>query len=674
MRCTQSRRNSSVKARHLLLLAMLAPGLSLAATRLPHDLTELSLEELLDIDVQVTARKGETLRESSAAVYIINRDAIRRSGATSIPEILRLAPGVEVTRFGNGKWGVGIRGFNGGTFTNRLLILVDGRSVFSPAKIGMFWDTLDTLIEDIERIEVVRGPGTALWGANAFNGVINIVSRHSQDTQGGLVSVGGGDEEKWFASARIGGAIGGGTARGYIKAFERDDAARFDGGDNHDGWTSMRGGMRFDIGELETGSFSLMLDAYQGSEGEELILPDLNSPTLESLSPSSLDYSGQSLQTKWQKQASKQSLYELTFSADHSERKDTLFDLSVNSYELNFQHNFQRSQRQQLIWGAGARYTEDKLPTQYIQFTPERREYSVVSAFAQYEYRLPSQNLRFIAGSKIEHNDFSDVEMQPNARIVWTPTPHNSIWLAVSEANRTPSRTEHDSTITLRYVEVDEGVILLAQIRGSHDFNAEKLRSHELGWRWQRNSAISVDTALFYNEYTGLRTVEPTQPIPISETAPQLLLPLIASNTANAKSWGGELVITAALHKWWQLEFHYSHIQILVDPRGSGDPDVENAEGESPQHRATLQSSWTLPGKTELSATLRYVDDVDKLDIDDYRELDLTLSKQISPQLTLSLVGRNLLDKAHQEYVDTVVGTPRSEVERSAYLKLMWKF
>lgn len=674
MRCTPSRRNSSIKAPHLLLLAMLAPGLSLAATQLPHDLTELSLEELLDIDIQVTARKGETLRESSAAVYIINRDTIRRSGATTIPEILRLAPGVEVTRFGSGKWGVGIRGFNGGTFTNRLLILVDGRSVFSPAKIGMYWDTLDTLIEDIERIEVVRGPGTALWGANAFNGVINIVSRHSQETQNSLVSVGGGDEEKWFASARIGGAIGGGTARAYIKAFERDDAARFDGGDNHDGWTSMRGGLRYDRGELETGTLSLILDAYRGSEGEELLLPDLSSPTLENLFASSLEYSGQSIQAKWQQQASTQSLYEVTFSADHSERKDTLFDLSVNSYELNFQHNFQHSPRQQLIWGSGARYTKDHLPTQYIQFSPERREYGVVSAFAQYEYRLPSKNLRLIAGSKIEHNDFSGLEMQPNARIAWTPNPRHNIWLAVSEANRTPSRTEHDSIIDFRYVEVDQGVILLGQIQGSHGFEAEKLRSHELGWRWQKNSAISVDVALFYNEYTGLRTVEPTQPIPISETPPQLLLPLVASNTANAKSWGGELVFTAALHKMWQLEFHYSHIQIFVDPRGSGDPDAANAEGESPQHRATLQSSWTLPGNTELSATLRYVDDVDGLDIDDYRELDLMLSKQVSPQLTLSIAGQNLLDKAHQEYVDKLIGTPRSEVERSAHIKLTWEF
>ncbi len=640
------------------------------AAEYAEDLTSLSLDELMEIDIGLSARLGDSVRESPAAVYILTRESISRSGANNIPELLRLVPGVEVTRFGKGKWGIGIRGFNGGIFTNRLLILVDGRSVFSPAKVGMFWDTLDTLISDIERIEVVRGPGTALWGSNAFNGVINIVTREAADTTGGIVEIGAGDEEKWFAGVRYGGEFGSdGHWRGYVKSFERDDASRPDGSENHDGWTGSQAGLRFDFGSVDRGAVSIQISAYEGEEGEELDLPDLSSPTLGGRFRTTLTYSGANLLADWRRQVSPRSHYSVRFSADHSEREDLLFDLTIDSYDLDFKHDYRPSAQHRLIWGLGYRYTTDNLQDQHIRFDPVRRHYDVGSGFFQYEHTL-SDALRLVAGAKLEYNEFTGREWQPNIRAIWQLDEYSSVWAAVSRAHRTPSRTEHDAIIDFDYV----NPAVQLQIRGDDGFESERLQAHELGWRRQFTSSLNVDLALFYNEYDGLRTLEPGAVEPTPNPPPMFTVPVIASNGADARSWGGELLVTNIFSPSWRGEFQYSQVQIAVNPRNSGDPNVENAEGESPLHRANLRSHWDLPGELGVSAMLRYVDRVERQNIDEYTELDLVIDKQINPHLKLSLTGRNLLDKAHEEYVDRVVGTPRAEVERGVNLRMSFEF
>ncbi|WP_373081721.1 TonB-dependent receptor plug domain-containing protein [Zhongshania sp.] len=634
------------------------------------DFASLSLEELLDIDVSLGVRRGESLRDSSAAVYVLTRDSIERSGATSIPELLRLVPGVEVTRFGSAKWGVGIRGFNGGIFTNRLLILVDGRSLFSPAKVGMFWDTLDTLIGDIERIEVVRGPGASLWGANAFNGVINIVTRHSADTQGGTLEVGAGNEEEWFTGYRYGVKLGNDKyLRAHIKAFQRDAASRPNGLDNRDDWHSAQAGLRYDQGAAESGAFSLQLNAYEGTEGEELLLPDENSATLQNLFFTKAEFSGLNVMAHWQHQQNDRSHYSLKFYADHSERTDSLFKLTVDSYDADFQQSYRVDSRQRIVWGLGYRYTEDKLPEQYIRYTREQRHYDVASGFLQYELS-PFEQWRFIAGSKLEENDFSGSEFQPTARAIWSYSELGSTWLAVSQAKRTPSRTEHDVRIDFDYVAPQ----VQLQIQGSESFHSETLRAYEFGWRHQFRRGLSLDLALFFNEYEGLRTLEPGAPEPNSAPPPAFVVPVVASNGAAARSWGGELVLSAALTPQWQAELQYSNVQIDIDAERSGDPNATKAEGESPQHRLTLRSNWDLAGGWAINTALRYVDEVEGQNIDEYTELDVHLNKRFAENITLSLVGQNLLDSTHEEYVDKVVGTPRVEVERGVYVKFKLDF
>ncbi|WP_373088357.1 TonB-dependent receptor plug domain-containing protein [Zhongshania sp.] len=634
------------------------------------DLVSLSLEELLDIDVSLGVRRGESHRESSAAVYVLSRDSIARSGATSIPELLRLVPGVEVTRFGSAKWGVGIRGFNGGIFTNRLLILVDGRSMFSPAKVGMFWDTLDTLINDIERIEVVRGPGASLWGSNAFNGVINIVTRHSAETQGGMLEVGAGNEEKWFTGYRVGVQLGEQKyLRAHIKAFERDDAIRPDGRENRDGWNSVQAGLRYDQGSPELGAFSLQVNAYEGAEGEELELPDQNALSLESLFYTRAEFSGINLMTHWQYQQNERSHYSLKFYADHAERADLLFNLTLDSYDADFQHSYRIDDRRRFVWGLAYRYTDDKLADRYIRFTREQRHYDVASGFLQYEFTV-TKNWRLIAGSKLEYNDFSGSEVQPNARAIWRYSAQGAAWLAVSKAKRTPSRIEHDLRVDFDYLAPQ----VQLQIQGSESFQSETLRAYELGWRRQLGRAVNLDVALFFNEYEGLRTLEPGALEANSAPPPAAKVPIITSNGANARSWGGELVVSAALSPSWRTELQYSNVQIDVEADASGDPAATNAEGDSPQHRLTFRSSWDLSEGWGVDATLRYVDDLNGQRIDEYTELDVHVSKRIGEAMTISFVGQNLLDSSHEEYVDKVVGTPRTEVERGGYLKFRLNF
>ncbi len=671
MRCTGSHRGAlrwRMVAALALLCACAARG-EPAAT----DYAALSLEQLLQVEVRLVSRKGETVRASPSAVYVLDSDAIRRSGATSIPELLRLVPGVEVARFGSGKWAVTIRGFNG-IFTNRLLILVDGRSAFSQAKVGMFWDTLDTLIEDIERIEVVRGPGAALWGGNAFNGVINIVTRHASDTAGGLATIGAGNEDKWFTGLRYGARAGAtGFVRGYIKAFERDDGSRLVGGENKDGWHAVQGGLRYDRGDDDSGALTVILDAYQGEEGEALVLDDVNAAGFTFVNEIIIPYSGVSALARWSWRSSERSSWSLQAYVDHSEREDSLLDIKIDAYDLDLQHDWRVSPRQRLVWGLGYRYIEDELPPQYLSFTPERRHYDIASGFAQYEFSPRPERLRLIAGAKAEHNDFTGTELQPNARVIWTPDAATSLWAAVSRAHRVPSRTEHDSTAGFDIVDLGGGFLLQAQIRGNRGFDAERLTAYEAGWRRRFSPALALDLALFYNDFSGLRVLAqgPVEPGP--NPPPHLILPIVAVNGADARSWGGEMVIKARPLSQWQLELAYNHIQLKVDSDISGDPTIDQAEGDSPLHRATLRSLWDLPGGTEFNATLRYVDEIPVKDIDAYTQLDLVLARRFG-ELELSLVGQNLLDRNQREYTDSLVFTPRAEVERAYYFKLRLRF
>lgn len=414
------------------------------------DIKGTSLIELMNMKITSVSKTEERLSDAPAAVYVITHDDIRRSGVTSIPEALRLAPGVHVAREGAHSWAISIRGFNS-DITNKLLVLIDGRSVYSPLFAGVFWDVQDTLLEDVERIEVISGPGGTLWGANAVNGVINIITRSAQDTLGGFAEFGGGNQEQGFAGLRYGGKLGEDAAvRGYLKTFSRDSFRRADGERAIDDWQMNQGGFRLDWQQSEADLFTVQGDIYSGKEDgmfrDDFILGTVPGPDFKDQS----DVAGGNLLGRWERQLSETSDFQLQAYYDYSKREiPGTYDEARDTFDIDFQHHFKLGRRNDILWGLGYRWTRDDIDnTTFATFTPDSRSDETFSAFLQDKIDLWDEKLFLTLGSKFEHNDYTGFEYQPNARLSWLPTERQTLWAAVSRAVRTPARLNTDLRLT----------------------------------------------------------------------------------------------------------------------------------------------------------------------------------------------------------------------------------
>lgn len=393
------------------------------------------------------SRREQKVSETAAAVYVISQEDIRRSGVTSIPEVLRLVPGIQVAKVNSNMWAISTRGFNL-RFANKLLVLIDGRTVYNPMFSGVYWNSKDTLLEDVERIEVIRGPGAAMWGANAVNGIINIITKDAENTQGSLVTGGVGNEEKGFGAFRYGGKIRDDVSyRGYVKYFNRDEYIGSLGEDSNDNWEALQGGFRIDKDTANMNSFTLQGDIYNGDAGS---LNDINIPfpPYSTRLNVSEDFSGGNILGRWEKTFSDTSDMALQLYFDREEETFAFiktFKNMTTTYDIDFQHRFKLNDRQDITWGLGYRY----LLTNYknsnnVVFDPTSRDLNLYSAFIHDEISLIQDRLKLILGSKFEHNSFTGVEMQPNGRLLWTPHERHSAWASVSRAVRTPSRADHD--------------------------------------------------------------------------------------------------------------------------------------------------------------------------------------------------------------------------------------
>ena len=441
--------SASSLTRALCAIALALPlhaGLASAEER-EEDLTTLGLEELMNIEVTSVSKKLEKRSGAAAALYVITEEDIRRSGATSIPEALRLVPGVEVSRIDSNKWAIGVRGF-GSRLARSMLVLIDGRSVYTPLFAGTYWEVQDTLLEDIDRIEVIRGPGGTLWGANAVNGVINIITKHSRDTQGLLATAGGGTEERAFGSARYGGTLGETfTYRLYGKYFDRDGGF-VPRGDDYDAWSMSRGGFRTDWAMGPQDTLKVQGDLYDGDAGQHAVITRFRPPFTQVVEDDAT-LSGANLLGRWRHEVSDRSDLALQAYYDNTYRREPSFRERRNTFDLDFQHRFGIPWRQEIIWGLGYRLTADNtgsVPT--IVFRPRDRSDDLYSLFAQDEVTVIEDKLRLIVGSKFEHNDYSGFEFQPSGRLVWTPAGSHVVWGSISRAVRTPSRLDHDLELT----------------------------------------------------------------------------------------------------------------------------------------------------------------------------------------------------------------------------------
>jgi iron complex outermembrane receptor protein len=634
--------------------------------RSPSELKKLSVEELLDIDVTSVSKYPEKLSAAAAAVAVLTQEDIQTSGFTSIPEALRLVPGLDVARVDSHTWAISSRGFND-VFANKLLVLIDGRTVYTPLFSGVFWEVQDTLLEDIDRIEVVRGPGATLWGANAVNGVINIITKSARDTQGLLVSSGGGTEDRGFANVRYGVKVDDNAfLRIYAKYFDRDSSVLPDDTTAHDAWDMFRAGFRLDWEPTNQNSFTVQGDIYTGNQDEDYLVPTTRFPFAGKIEATDT-VSGGNLLGRWSHSFSADSQLTVQAYYDRTERDSPIFGEKRDTGDIDLQHRFSLGERQEVIWGLGFRATHDDVTNSLnVSLLPDSRTLSLYSAFVQDEISIVPELFRLTLGSKFEHNDFTGFEIQPSARVLWTPGHSQTFWASVSRAVRTPSRAESDIVLNpAPPVPLPPGSIT---ILGNPNMDSEELLAYELGYRVQPIDQLKLDLTAFYNDYDHLRTLEPTIPGPVS--------PSKVANNLFGESYGTEISATAQVTNRWRLQGSYSYLEVQLHRKsGSRDSSTEaTTEGSSPHHQFFIRSLVDLGWNIQFDSTLRYVDVLPAQKIPSYLTLDLRLAWSPRKDLEFAIVGQNLLDDRHPEFAPTFIGTQQTEVERSVYGTVVWRF
>jgi len=650
------------------------------------ELTELSLEELMEIEVTSVSKKTEKLSETAAAIYVITKEDIKRSGATTIADILRMVPGIEVAQVNSNMWAVTSRGFNG-RYANKLLVLIDGRSVYTPQFSGVYWDVQNIMLENIERIEVIRGPGAAMWGANAVNGIINIITKNAKDTQGWFISTGGGNEEKGFGNIRYGGKIKKEDIyyRVHAKYFKKDSFVNASGEDMQDQWYMLRGGFRIDWNLSDNDNIMLSGDIYDGKSSELVNIPSYI--PLKSYVDKK-DISGANILGRWEHTLSDTSKTTLQIYYDWTKRKSILplelalygynreYIEDVKTFDIDFQHQFRLSKHQEILWGLGYRLINDYFMDDEfaISIEPDERHYDILSAFIQDEITLIKERLKLIIGSKFEHNDFTGYEIQPNIRLVFKPSKKQTLWCAVSRAVRTPSRYENDAVSVIQEVNMIN-IPVIKVIVGSNDLKSEELIAYELGYRLQPIEIVSISIATFYNMYDNLRTFEKGTPYTVNYMGfPSIVIPFKGANKMEGKTYGIEIATNYQLLKWWRIYTTYSFLQMQLNlDRDSTDIYSESIEDKSPHNKFSIRSAMNIGKNVIFDTAIFYVDNVAAFNIGNYFNLNVYLGWKPKKNLELSIVGLNLLDE-HPEFKSDFMLTPLTEIQRSIYGKITWRF
>jgi iron complex outermembrane receptor protein len=653
-----------------------------AENQIVMELTRMSLAELMNIEITSVSKKPESLSDAAAAVFVITQEDIRRSGVTNLPDALRMVPGLQVGRQDSNKWGVTSRGFID-RFSNKLLVLIDGRTVYTPLFSGVYWDMQDVMLEDIERIEVIRGPGAALWGANAVNGVINILTKSAKDTQGGLLSTGFGNEDKENMSVRFGGKLGEDTSyRIYGKYFNRDNFVELEGNPGKDDWDAVRSGFRLDSDISESDSLTVQGELYEGAVGSTYIIPYLLSPYSLTIDAEE-DFIGANLLTRWSRTYSDSSDVTLQLYYDWFDREFVVFDEERNTFDLDFQHHLRLSDRHDLVWGLGYRFSGDQIGNSYTAtFDPTSRNDQLFSAFLTDDITLIDDTLVLTLGSKFEHNDYTGFEIQPNVRLMWTPHERHKIWASVSRAVRTPSRYEHDAQIDMVVLppgSEDNPLPLPVRMAsyGRDSFDSEDLVAYELGYRTLAADWLTLDTALYYNVYDHLLTAEPSENwLYIPEPAPGYFhIPLLGDNKMTGESYGAEVAATCRIREWWNLHMAYTFSRLELHPvHGSRTVVFELYETRNPRHQCSIRSLMNVTKNLELDLWGRYVDAFPKHSFPSYFALDARLGWKPNKNLEFSIGVQNALDNRHLEFEYSLIQTAMMEVERSVYAKITLHF
>jgi iron complex outermembrane recepter protein len=639
------------------------------------DAADTDIEQLGRVDVSAqqapalaetvtsVSRQPSTVGKSPAAVFVITQEMILRSGCNNIPDLLRLVPGMEVARIDANKWAVSCRGFNN-LYAKHLLVQVDGRAVYTQFFSGVIWDMQDVVLQDVERIEVVRGPGATVWGANAVNGVINIITKRAADTQGLLATGGTGTEERGFSTLRYGGQVGDDFHwRVYGKQFERDGGYFF--GDEADDWRQQRGGFRADWTPTPDDVVTFQGDLFDCDAGQLQSFAVAGFPFVATDAFDNHDF-GQNAVVRWSHEIDDASDWSVQAYYDRFGRETPHVDLEQETADVDGQLRFPIGYRHNVICGGGYRHISDHLFGNFgFSLDPPARNTNLFSAFIQDEIMLSEDFWYLIVGAKWEHNDFSGPEYQPSIRLLCTPNERETVWAAVSRAVRTPNRSE-DDLLFHQFVGFTPPPTYV-RIVGNPAIEAEDLLAFELGYRAQPTESFSWDLATFYNNYTDLSGPAPIGAPFFDPTLGALIVPQALFNALSADTYGAELASTYMMNEDWRLSGAYTLLYIDMHAGAT-----DTTEGSSPHNQANLRSSWNLRPDLDFDLIGRYVDNLPALGVSSYVAMDARLAWRPWNDFEWAVVGRNLLDDRHAEFRDAFSGIIGTEVQSEVYTTLTW--
>ena len=631
----------------------------------PENYTDLTLEQLLKIEITSAAKRPESIQSTPAAVFVLTNEDIRRMGARSIPEALRMVPGLNVAQITASSRSISSRRGNV-IFSHKLPVLIDGRTVHTPLFSGVYWDRQDTFLEDVERIEVIRGPGAALWGANAVNGVINVITRNVRDTQGSFLSAGAGSNDEVRGEGRHGGPLGEqGHYRVYGKAFNEGSRAGNDGVGGADDWRSARAGFRVDLTEPGGDTWQVQGGSFTRVVGDGYVGPTLIAPYSERLEVDG-DVTGSFVLGSWSRELSAGDQIEMRM----YDQRDTLVDPRVeedrDTVDVEALHRFAVGDRHRFVWGAGGRYSRDDLGESLaVDFEPDSDDLYLVNAFAQDTVQFFGGDVEVTAGTKVEYNSYTGLEIQPSLRGVWHLDDRNSAWAAVSRAVRTPSRAENELDIAAIVIPPSAGGLpSVLRFVGDPSVTSEELLSLEAGYRWQADRNLSFDVAAFYNFYD--RLVSSTAGTPFvgsSDGTSYVVVPLDTANDDEADVYGFGIVGNWRPAESLRLQGWYAFLQ------------MDYAQSADSNHQVAACSLWHVTPTVTLDATARYVSEIDVNDTDAYAELGIRLAWRPVPNPELAIAGQNLLHSERLELNgDAVAGTISTKAERSVFGSVSLKF
>ncbi|OAI02190.1 TonB-dependent receptor [Methylomonas methanica] len=639
-----------------------------------NELLPLSWEELTELEVSSLARQEQTVKDSPAAAFVITSEDIRRSGATSLPEVLRMVPGMNVAKVNSWNWAVSARGFND-LYANKLQVMIDGRSIYDPLISGVYWGQQNPSLPDIERIEVLRGPSSSLWGANAVNGTINIITRSARDTQGGLINAGGGTEERGFGGIRYGQKLSESTfLRGTISTMVRDASIDLAGKqDTHDTGDTQTANFRLDSQLSSQDKLMVEANVSRYRLGGYVIGKTSTTAPLWQNDDFGKEGVAGSLQGNWSHRTDSGHDWRLNMAFTQTEWQMAINRMSRSHYNLDLQHALPAIDNHKLMWGLNYQTINDSFEnTLTLGFEPDQFTQHNFGLFLQDQIEL-TDDLKLTLGNRVEHFTYTGWETEPNARLLWTPNNQHSVWAAVSRAVVLPNRAQHSIRLFKQIPDTNR----FFEAKANPDMLTENLVAYELGWRWQIFTNLDFDSALFYNIYDrmqGTKFTGVTYHDPTFGTIQQATV----ANYRQVDSYGLELAANYRVNHDWRLQASYSANQFLVnyDKNQPWFRDPLTEEHSNPQHNVSLRSLYNLTSEIELDAWARYVDEVyiDRSSIPAYISLDLRLGWHPHKNLELSISGQNLLDNQHPEFSDVLYIPVASQIQRGYLAQISWHF